>query len=522
MAIRILRNVKFPIYPRLFSTSVNEQSILEQLSDLLPIATKPANPHPFTQLRPAETIPPLASRLLSPADQLRGVFLQKLVGKAAVECTLSSTGVDLTAEVFADVVNNGNLSGDSMVSFFDWAIKQPNLEIDVDLCNVMLRALGRRKYFECFDMILERMKVEGLKPDLKSLEVLIDSFVAARQVSTAIEFFKRLDEIGLICDVNSLNVLLKSLCGRSHVGIASIIFNSTKGRFEFENQTYNEIIKGWAKLGKIDKAENYFEMMVNDRFTPDSFTYSYLIEAFGRADQINESINIFEKCAKNTEVYNAMISNFISIGDLNKSMDYYKDMCQNNISPNIDTYNNLIISCLKVRRVADALELFDEMLQKNIPPKTGNITKYLTYLCNYGPPHAAILIYKKSKKFGCKISLKSYKLLLMRLSRFGKTSVILNIWEDMQQNGFESDKETYEFVINGLCNTGKVNTGVLVAEEAIEKGICIGKFIYSKLSNKLMEMNEAELAYKLFLKMKKARLVENSKSFWRSNGWHFS
>lgn len=533
MATRILRCVNLPIYPsfyvRLLSTSLDEQSILQQLSDLLPSTSKPVSPIPFSQIKPVQTTPPtkpLTSRLLSPEDQLRGVFLQKLGGRSAVESALSCTGVDLTAEIFADVINNGNLSGESMVSFFDWSIKQPNVKIDVDLCNIMLRALGRRKFFSSFNPILERMRIDGLRPDLRTVEILIDSFVADRKVSKAVDLFRRLEEIGSRCDSDSLNVLLKCLCNRSHVGLAYTTFNSMRGTIEFDECTYNVIIGGWAKYGMVDKVESCMGMMVNDGFKPDNVTYCHLIEALGRARQMDDSVKVFEELeangfARTTMVYNALISNFISIGDWEKCSEYYKDMLRNDCSPDIDTYNRLIRSFLKARRVADALEVFDEMLNRGILPTTGMITSFLEPLCKFGPPHAAMLIYKKSKKAGCVISSKAYKLLLMRLSRFGKSNTVLRIWEEMQESGYDSDKEVYGFIVNGLCNVGKVDIAVSVVEESLRKGFCLDRVVYSKLNNKLLDMNKVKTAYKLFLKVKDVRALENSRNFWRSNGWHF-
>ncbi|XP_078179484.1 pentatricopeptide repeat (PPR) superfamily protein [Carex rostrata] len=533
MAIRILRCMNLRIYPpffvRLLSTSLDEQSILQQLSELLPTTGKPVSPIPFSQSKPLQTTPPtkpFSSRLLSLEDQLRGVFLQKLRGRSAVESALSSTGVDLTVEIFSDVVNNGNLSGESMVTFYDWSIKQPNIKIDVDLYNVILRALGRRKFFSFFNQILERMRIDGLRPDLRTVEILIDSFVADRKVSKAVDLFKKLEEIGSRCDTGSLNVLLKCLCNRSHVRPAYMTFNSMRGKIEFDKDTYHVIIGGWAKYGMVDKVESCMQMMVNDGFKPDNVTYYHIIEALGRADRVDDSVKVFEEleangCVRNTMVYNALISNFISIGNLEKCIEYYKDMLTSNCLPDIDTHHKLISSFLKARRVAEALEVFDEMLDRGILPSTGMITSFLEPLCNFGPPHAAMLVYKKSKKAGCVISFKAYKLLLWRLSRFGKSNMVLKIWEEMQESGYDSDKEVYGFIVNGLCNVGKVDIAVSVVQESLGKGFCVDKVVYSKLNNKLLEMNKVETAYKLFLKVKSMRVVANSRSFWRSNGWHF-
>ncbi|PKI55102.1 hypothetical protein CRG98_024393 [Punica granatum] len=196
-------------------------------------------------------------------------------------------------------------------------------------------------------------------------------------------------------------------------------------------------------------------------------------------------------------------------------------MLSEKCDPNVDTYTNLISAFLKARKVADALEMFDEMLSRELVPSTGIITSFVEPLCSYGPPYAAMMIYKKAKKAGCKISLTAYKSLLMRLSRFGKCGMMLNLWEEMQESGHSSDIEVYEYIINGLCNIGQLDNAVLVMDESLRKGFCPSRLIWSKLNNKLMASNQVEKAYKLFLKIKDARRHENARRYWRANGWHF-
>ncbi|XP_059295032.1 putative pentatricopeptide repeat-containing protein At5g43820 [Lycium ferocissimum] len=153
--------------------------------------------------------------------------------------------------------------------------------------------------------------------------------------------------------------------------------------------------------------------------------------------------------------------------------------------------------------------MFDEMLNRGMIVTTGTVTSFLEPLCSYGPPHAALTIYKKARQAGCRISLTAYKLLLMRLSRFGKCGMLLNIWNEMQESGYSSDMEVYEYVINGLCNIGQLGKLPLKGKEALEKGFYPSRLICSKLNNKLLASNKIEIAYRLFLKIKIARGKQN-------------
>lgn len=83
--------------------------------------------------------------------------------------------------------------------------------------------------------------------------------------------------------------------------------------------------------------------MVEIGLDPDSLTYSYILEGLGRID---DALKIFREleemgCMLNVEVYNAMISNFTSAGNIDEGLIYHKQMLRCNYSPNMDTYIRL-------------------------------------------------------------------------------------------------------------------------------------------------------------------------------------
>ncbi|OMO90154.1 hypothetical protein COLO4_19322 [Corchorus olitorius] len=70
--------------------------------------------------------------------------------------------------------------------------------------------------------------------------------------------------------------------------------------------------------GRVSEMERILEAMIADGFTPDCSTFSYVIEGLGRAGRIDDAVEIFDHmkdkgCIPDTRVYNAMISNFVSI-----------------------------------------------------------------------------------------------------------------------------------------------------------------------------------------------------------------
>uniref|UniRef100_A0A0A9GIH8 Pentacotripeptide-repeat region of PRORP domain-containing protein n=1 Tax=Arundo donax TaxID=35708 RepID=A0A0A9GIH8_ARUDO len=498
----------------------------------LPHHLNSEDPTPDTATRPPPPSPTAAH--LSTADRLRGIFLRKPPGRAALHRALSSTGLDaaaaLSPEVLAAVVNAGDLGGAATVAFFDWAVTNSKPAPSVHTCNIVIRALGRKKFFDFLEDALEIMRKNSIVPDVTMLEITVDSLVAARHVTKAIEMLSTNQfgfGIGKACHgKEAFTILIRCLCRRSHVGLASSLLQASgKKLLGLDNHLYNEVLGGWARFGRVDKLEEFWARMQEDGLVPDEVSHCHLIEALGRAGQADEALKVFENMVRegygqNTMAYNAIIFNFISIGDLDRCVKYYKDMVDKNCPPNIDTYFKMIRAFLKERRVADALLIFDDMLTRGILPNSGVITSFIEPLCAFGPPHAALMIYKKSRKAGCIISVKAYKLLIERLAKFGKSGTVLRIWEEMQECGYPSDKEIYEFIVNGLCNVGKVDAAVSVVEESIRNGFCLGRIVYSKLNNKQLEMNKVETVYNLFKKVKDACALTNSCNYCRANGWH--
>ncbi|XWS52270.1 hypothetical protein CRYUN_Cryun11dG0054100 [Craigia yunnanensis] len=428
-------SIKEPSFDQITNQSnVDERRVLSELSDLFHFSfSNTTIPNPYKESYPVKRIESRAvDEFLLPEEKLRGIFLQKLRGKTAIEHALSKVSVELSIDIIAKVVNRGNLGGEAMVLFFNWAIKQPRISRDIHCYYIIIKALGRRKFFKFMIEILHDMVKECIKPDLETLSIVMDSFIRAQRVHKALETFENLEELGLKRDTESLKVHLQCLCRRAHVGAANSLFNAMGGKINFNCVTYNIMISGWSKLGRVSEMERILKALIADGFTPDCSTFSYLIEGLGRAGQIDDAVEIFDHmkekgCNPDTRVYNAMISNFISIGNFDECMKYYKGLLDSNSDPDLE----------------------------------------------------------------------------------------------MQESGHTSDMEVYEHVINGLCNIGHLENAVLVMEEALHKGFCPSRVIYSKLNNKLLASNEVEKAYKLFLKIKDTRRNENAQRYWRANGWHF-
>ncbi|KAI3805742.1 hypothetical protein L1987_21627 [Smallanthus sonchifolius] len=275
------------------NNNINEHHVLDQLSILLPIRHQNT---PSVEKRSSELAQLNQNKemFLSPEDTLRGIFIQKLNGKIAVKRALTAAAVDIevNSDLVAKVLNKGNLDGGSMVMLFEWAIEHGKVIEDVASYNVVLKALGRRKFFDFMENVISETRAKGLNPNYETLFIVMDSFAKAKRVSKALHMFGKLEEFGMEYDLDSLKVMLRCLCQRSHVAAASALLNKMKEKVHYDGETYNIVIRGWSKFGRVDEIERVLKEMVEDGFDPDSLTFSYLLEGLGRNGQIDSAVKI--------------------------------------------------------------------------------------------------------------------------------------------------------------------------------------------------------------------------------------
>ncbi|KAL5102557.1 hypothetical protein RYX36_006884, partial [Vicia faba] len=148
--------------------------------------------------------------------------------------------------------------------------------------HVIVKALGRRKFFMFMMQVLDDMRLNCIKADLFMLSIVIDSFV------NAIHVFGNLDDLGLSRDTEALNVLLSCFCRRSHVGAAASVFNSMKRKVAFNVATYNVVAGGWCKFGRVDEIERVMKEMEVEGLSPDFGTFAFFLEGLGRAGRMDE------------------------------------------------------------------------------------------------------------------------------------------------------------------------------------------------------------------------------------------
>ncbi|KAL5820397.1 hypothetical protein ACOSQ3_022279 [Xanthoceras sorbifolium] len=249
----------------------------------------------------------------------------------------------------------------------------------------------------------------------------------------------------------------------------------------------NTLISELCKNGKMDKANELFELMIEKCEKPNTVAYNTLIDGLCLTDRIDNAWKLFVSktnngCRHNVITYNAT-----------------REMISKGVVPNVVTYNTLLSGLFRVGKIKLAKELYYEIQLNNVMPdeytynilidrfyKNGCVTKAIEI------PHTLI-----NGKFS--LSIVSY-------------SFTWKIFHKLSQEGLKPNIITYTIMINGLCKERQLEeaNNLLSIIEKKKKGCAPNVITYNTLMHGFFQNSATTKVVELLHKMAKRNIMPNT------------
>ncbi|CAG8445544.1 7840_t:CDS:10 [Ambispora leptoticha] len=137
--------------------------------------------------------------------------------------------------------------------------------------------------------------------------------------------------------------------------------------------TYDTLINLYANVRNVEKAISTFNLIESAGLKPSIHSYQNLIKAYCNELRLNEAFEVYEKIKSaglipSQAVFTALIKGCVDKGDIAlawKTFDYMRlEVCQ----PDEVTYSLMIHACAKTQEVERAFDLVQEMTEKKLYP----------------------------------------------------------------------------------------------------------------------------------------------------------
>ncbi|XP_023736742.1 pentatricopeptide repeat-containing protein At3g22670, mitochondrial [Lactuca sativa] len=408
---------------------------------------------------------------------------------------LNNSGVTPSEYLVSQILKRFDNNWKSAYGVFIWAESQMGSKFSSDMYNLLVHSLGKSRKFDLMWEVVEQM-VPLSYVTVNTMAEVIRRLGKAGSHEESINTFRRIEQFGVKKDISTLNMLIDSLAKEKNVERAIDIYQEFKNEIPPNSHTFNSLIHGWAKARNFEKAQTTMEEMKEHGICPDVVSYTSLIEAYSREKDFKKVDEILEEmqekgCPPNVITYTIVMHALGKSKEIDKALNIYERIKSNCI---LDTsfYNSLISILSKSGRLKDARQVFDEMPSQGATHDTQSYNTMITSFCSNTQEEDALKMLHEMEMNNVKMDFDTYAPLLKMCCKLKRMKVISFLVNHMLENNVSVGIGTYSLLVRGLCKSGKVKHACLFLEDAVMKGFEVYDTMFKVLEMELEKqgMNE--------------------------------
>ncbi|KAJ4703908.1 Pentatricopeptide repeat [Melia azedarach] len=330
--------------------------------------------------------------------------------------------------------------------------------------------------------VIQKLKVNGLV-SIHAWNNFLSHLLKLNEIVRFWKVYKEVVSCGYVENANSFNLLIYALSCQK-MGVMSgdnVLPNSV---------TYNCIINGFCKIGRVAVAEEILNDMIKAGVDCNVRTYATLIDGYARGGSSEESLRLCDDMVErglvpNTVVYNSIIHWFLAEGDMEGASLLLSDMIEKHVYPDQFTYSILTKGLCRNGYVTQAFKFHNQVVEKHIIEDAFSHNILINYLCKSNNLAGAKQLLSSMIVRGLIPDISTYGALIDGYCKEGNIESAVQLYENMIKRIGLLDVITYNTLINGYCISGKIAEAFALFDEMRSAGISVDKVSYNILINYL-------------------------------------
>ncbi|KAK9283898.1 hypothetical protein L1049_012153 [Liquidambar formosana] len=366
---------------------------------------------------------------------------------------------------------------------------------DVFAYTAMVRVLVSEGNLDGCLRIWKEMKRDGVDPDVMAYGTLVTGLCKGNRVEKGYEFFREMKEKGYLIDRAIYGSLVEGFVEDGKVGSAcDLLKDLMDSGYRADLSIYNSLIEGLCNVKQVDKAYKLFQVTVQEGLEPDFVTvnpmlvsyaeqrrmddfhkllvqmqnlgfsviddlskfFSYMI---GKEDRVMMALDVFEdlkvKGYCSISIYNILMGAVHKIGEVKRVLSLFDEVKDSNLRPDSSTYSIAITCFVEIGNIQEACACYNKIQEMSLIPSVAAYCSLVKGLCRTGEIDAAIMLVRD-----CLANVTSgpmefkYTLTLLHVCRSDDAEKVIEVLDEMMQQGCPPDELVYSAIISGMCKHG--------------------------------------------------------------------
>jgi pentatricopeptide repeat protein len=486
-----------------------------------------------------------------------------------------SPSIDTYNALLLNCFHNGNFSSASILKeeILDTAgpVIPNNYTLNILIKGLSLQYRNKRdnkSFDEELEKLLNLLQDRGVVMDIIAHNTIIDALIDQERLSEAFDkyfYLKRnKDRLNIQFDYYTFTSLLKGIrltpgLNDSWLEKAFLLLDevkSTPSVPQVDESFYNSLLDTCVKFNKIDKAEKLFKTILSLFPQAKEYTYSIMIKAYAKIFKVQKSLEMFEMLEKSgnslsTISLGCIINACMRCGETVKAEKFYSYMKEKNIPMNAYIYSTMIKGYSKSKNFEKAYEIYQNVISLSNPQnmtivffnsildccvqtenyeKMNQIYEYLKNLCTEEKEGESNLSQLQPDIISYSIVLKGYaknnniekvldlynfisenpnlqfdevlfNTILDCFARNNDEKSLKKFYNDMKNNKIPQSVITYGVLLKLYANLGNVEKSNEIFNKMIHKGITPSVITFQIMIRLYSHQNMPHKAISIFRKM---------------------
>ncbi|XP_027341635.1 pentatricopeptide repeat-containing protein At4g20740-like [Abrus precatorius] len=383
--------------------------------------------------------------------------------------------------------------------------------------------------------VWEEMKRDEVEPDVMAYATLITGLSRGGRVEEGYQLFKEMKSKGCLIDRAIYGSLIESFVAGNKVGLAfDLLKDLVSSGYRADLGIYNSLIEGLCNLKRVERAYKLFQVAVREGLEPDFVTIKPLLVSYAEENRLQEFCELVKQMKKlgfsviedlpkffsllvekggpmmaleafthlkakgyvSVEIYNTLMDSFHKIGEMKKALSLFDELKCSNLKPDSFTYSVAILCLVDLGEIQEACACHNNIVEMSSIPSVAAYRCLAKGLCKIGEIDEAMMLVRD-----CLGNVTSgpmefkYSLTVIHACKSNDAEKVIDVLNEMIEQGFPPDNVIYSAIISGMCKHGTIEEARKVFSNMRERNFLTESdtIVYDELLIDHMKKKTADL-----------------------------